>query len=451
MAKRPLTDQELESINSDLSSGKLDANSLTPEKRASLKQQWGEYKTRKSGPTIGGAISGAANLISGGEMGTAPTGPGAERFETAKQYLSRTPLMAALDAMSKAGQYIEPKIQQAAGYVAEKTGALGEIASQAGYPISGAAIKGAGIGAAGTVGTLAQAAIPKDRLSAAATILGAIPEEAAAEAAYKVPSKAQRAVAEIAGTQSGVKPQHLAAVIANPEIMSDATPSMREVGKEYQEVFKRLGIKFDTRQYQEITKMRYAPNETQTSKFTNILSDAMDKLEKAGEPIAGGKNVEYLAPSEAFIARSAGKKALDGPLSPQAKKQVAADVASLDTFLENHGIPEIKELGQKYFRAAAKESLESIVPRNKQGNPAVVRSLLMAHYGKEALSALSEGKPAKAAIAAGSGAIMSPYVQGKIVPLLGETSPTALKAAAKGSAQMRAILSQRKKDKEDGR
>lgn len=388
------------------------------------------------------AVKGGANLLSGGEIGSVPPGADKDKFEEDKKAVSSSRLMRALDAMSMAGRYIEPKIQQAAGYVAEKSGALGEKASNAGYPLTGAAIKAVGVIPAGIVGTAAEATIPKDRLSSLATIAGAIPEEVAAVKTYNAPTKAQRAIAEIAGTQSGVKPQHLAAVIANPEIMSDATPSMKEVGKEYQKVFKRLGIKFDTPQYQEITGMRYAPNDTQTSKLSGILERAATKLET---------DPALLEPSEAFLARSAGKKALDGPISSRAKSQMSADIAALDNFLENNGIPEIKALGKEYFKASAKESLEDIIPRNKQGNPAVVRSLIMAHYGKEAISSLSEGQPIKAAIAAGSGAIMSPYVQGKVIPLVaGETSPTAYKSAGIGAARVNAILNRRKKDQENG-
>lgn len=385
------------------------------------------YLAAKSSPgasqglSFGQAASGAANLLSGGEYGSVPPGSPeqTERFNTAKKYLSNTPLMRALDAGAMAGKYVRGKANDLAGYVAEKGG-------QYGYPKTGAAIGTA-------IGTVADATMPTDRLSTAATLVGIAPGEAAeAKAAYNIPTKAQRVIGEIAGTQSGVKPAHLAAVIANPEIMSDATPSMREVGKEYQAAFKSLGMKFDAAQYQEITGMRYAPNDTQTSKLSGILGDAATKLET---------DPSTLSPSEAFLARSAGKKALDGPISPAAKKQMAADVAALDTYLENNGVPEIKALGQKYFRAAAKESLENIIPRNKQGNPAVVRSLLMAHYGKEALSALAEGKPVKAAIAAGSGAMMSPKVQGSLIPFLaGKTSPLAERAAVIGAGQTPAAL-----------
>lgn len=387
------------------------------------------------------AVSGAANLMSGGEYGSVPLGSPeqTEKFITARKALSDTMLMRALDAGASAGKYLRGKANDAAGYIAEKGG-------QYGLPKTGAI--------AGTaLGTIADATLPTDRLSTAATLVGLAPGEAAeAKAAWNVPTKSQRVIGEIAGTQSGVKPQHLAAVIANPEIMSDATPSMREVGKEYQQVFKNLGMKFDTSQYKEITGMRYAPNETQTSKLQSILGAAAEKLDAQEMSAAdvGSMPKEPLSPSEAFLARSAGKKALDGPLSPAAKKQVAADVAALDTYLENNGIPEIKALGQKYFRASAKESLENIIPRNKQGNPAVVRSLVMAHYGKEALAALAEGKPIKAAIAAGSGAAMSPVVQGKVIPFIaGKTSPMAERAAVIGAGQtpsMRALQMRRDQD-----
>jgi len=313
----------------------------------------------------------------------------------------------------------------------------------------GAAITGAGIGSAAALGITSEASLPKDKLSALGTLAGVLPDEKlAAEAAYKIPTKGQRIMAEALSTQGGAKPAHLAAVIANPDIMSDATPSTREVGKLYQDLFKKLGEKFDNSTYQEITGSRYKPSETQVARLQGIVADAMDKLDRG----------EEISAAEAFIARSAGKKALMNNAIADTPK-LSADVAALDNYLADYkGIPELKQLGQQYFRASAKEALSDFIPRNKRGDPAVVRSLLMARYGSEALSALGEGEFKKAAVKGVSGAIMSPYVQGKVIPAItGTTSPVANSAAMIGVGQapqsmaaIRALFNQRKKDTEYG-
>lgn len=345
--------------------------------------------------------------------------------------------------IGQAGAYLSGKAQQAAGGLAETTGKYGERLIQSGYPSAGKALKAAGIGIGGALGTGAEATLPKGPLSTIAMATGLegqkIPfSEEPAPPAYKTPTRMQRTLADLASVQSGGKSSHIAAVMANPEIMSDATPSTAEVGNKYQELFKRLGESVDQKTYQEVTGMRYRPSETQVSKLQGIVSDTMSKLD-AGQDVSA---------AEAFLARSAAKTAM--------RNQGVADVAglsrdasALDKYLaEYKGIPELRDLGHEYFRASAKEDLSSIIPKNKRGDPAVIRGLLMANYGKEAVLSLMQGEFGKAITQGTAAGMMSPAVQGTVIPFItGETSP-AIRAAGvatlpQTSAALEALKRQR--------
>ena len=379
------------------------------------------------GPSIGQALSGAANLVTGGEIGSVPPGVDQERFMTARKAISDTPLMRALDAGAMAGKYIKGKANDVAGYIAEKGG-------QYGYPKTGAAIGTA-------LGTAAEY-IPTDRFSTAATAVGMAPGEAsAAEALYKAPTSAQRTLAQVLSVESGTNERHLASVIANPEIMSDSTRSTKEVGKSLNDVFEKIGQTISPEVRKEVTGSFLRPNETKVATLSNTAEEIYTKLKS--DPAS-------VTPAEAFIGRSAAATAMRNP--------GIADVKTLrmfqdafDTHLENSGVPEVRKLSQEYFRASAKESLEKLLPQTKNKNPAVVRSIVMSHYGAKAADALSRGEFSEAAIAAGSGAIMSPWVQGKAIPFLaGKTSPLAERAAVIGAghtpAALRALQMQREQD-----
>lgn len=264
-----------------------------------------------------------------------------------------------------------------------------------------------------------------------------VPKQEAVGDTYKNPTVAQRGIAEVASTQSAVKPKYLAAVIANPEIMDDATPSMRQVGTEYERVFKELGIQFDSPTYQEITGTRYAPtNDAQISKYRGILENAANRLEAGVE----------ISPGEAFLARSAGKKILDS-VQGLARSQMAADVEKMDEYLMENGIPQIKQLSQQYFRAAAKEALSDILPRNKNMSPNAIRALLMAKYGTDAVTALGEGKPGAAVLKAATAGMMSPFVQGKAIPFLfGSPSPNVTGAVPMAGASLENFYQQQQRN-----
>lgn len=234
---------------------------------------------------------------------------------------------------------------------------------------------------------------------------------------YKTPSSAQKALADALSTQNGANPRHLAAVFANPEIMNNAE-SMAEVGKDYQKTFAKLGQSFDAPTYQEITGSRYAvTSPTQVSKLEGILQNASTKLEQAPETLTA---------AEAFMARSAGSKLLQGAQGVN-KALYAKDLNAMDGFLENNGVPEIKALSQRYFRAAAKDSLERILPANKNGTPSVVRSLLAAHEAGQSLEHLVNGNYTGAALKALSAASKSPALTGGVMRNIA-AAPSAIKA-----------------------
>lgn len=257
---------------------------------------------------------------------------------------------------------------------------------------------------------------------------------------YRQPSKLQRGVAKALSVQSGVSDRHLAAVIANPEIMSDATPSTAEVGKKYKVAFDRLGIQFNAPLYQEVTGYRYKPSETQVARLSSIVQDTMTKLE--ADP-------NSITPAEAFIARSAGATAMRNTGIADVNA-IRKDVEVLDRYLENNGVPEIRELSREYFKASAKEALEKVLPMTKREQPAVVRSAIMAKYLSDAAAAVGEGHYLKGMVRAATGSAMSPFVQGKAIPfLLGESSP-ALKKSAPFLVSPALKALQRSRDQENG-
>jgi hypothetical protein len=247
---------------------------------------------------------------------------------------------------------------------------------------------------------------------------------------YKDPTKMEQLAANALSTQSAANPKHIAAVIANPEyIMGDATPTKAALSQAYQDTFKNAGVKFDSATMKEITGKVLPPTGTQLSKFEKIIEDAHTTLQETGK----------INPAQAFMARSAAGKLMLSSADPARNKILGTIQDSMDNALSDSGLPQIKQLGQQWFRASAKEAMQQILPLNKNMSPNAVRGLLMANYGGSALSHLANAEPIKAAVSLGKGAIMSPAVQGGLIRGVAAipgavTNPASVDAALKGSA-----------------
>lgn len=221
---------------------------------------------------------------------------------------------------------------------------------------------------------------------------------------------------------SAIRPSYASAIIADGSIMDPSvTPSVSDVSKEYTNVFKKAGMSIDSDNLKKILGQGYFPNEGQTSQHLNNITNQLDSL-------SGLKPGESPDPSALFVARSeaaAVKRSTAYATNPSLRKYVDNAQDTLDTALEGNGMPEIKDLSAKFFRAKAQEAGSQILPLNKNQSPNVLRTLLMARniaqgvggamFGPDRVSSIGQALGGLAmSPAVGSGAIRA--VSGGAVP-----------------------------------
>lgn len=323
------------------------------------------------------------------------------------------------EAIGRAGNSVNNGIQNATGFLADKAGRYLP------GPIAGAAAAALTVPA-----SLSQLLIPRDAEAAGTGALlgrmdpeaamsvaprggammspGAIPEVAGAKLAGGVvqPNTLQKIGGSVVTATTAIPERYTSAVMADPSILTTAeTPA--QVGKDYQAVFDKLGINYDSDFVKEISGKRYIPSENQASQGYKIVDDLLTKAEgmKPGE----------MAPSEAFMGRSVAaslKRSNQYAVNPTFKSVVDGAQHFFDNELEQSGFPEVKALGQRYFKAVAREHFESFLPQNKNLSPNALRSLVMLKLGGDALGQVAKGNWAGAAAKGLQSASMSPMVVG---------------------------------------
>lgn len=307
-------------------------------------------------------------------------------------------------SIAAVGKFANKGNQELAGLMAEKGGVPGAVAGT----VLGTASEfllpqteeGAGLSAlSGLAGAPASGANPNRGISAAGPATPKVVR----------PGPIDKATGAAISVGTAIPVRYTSAVIADPTILSAETPGMAQVSKEYQQVFQRLGIKFDSDLMKRLTNKRYFPGENQVGELNTIIDDTLTKVEnwKPG--------MTPLDPAELFAGRSAAAAAKRSNMyatNKSFRNFIDGAQQSLDDALENHGLPEIKALSTRYFRAVAKEQFEHIIPQNKNMSPNALRGLLIGKLLTDAGSELLAGNPGQAALAAVKAGLMSPVVVG---------------------------------------
>lgn len=313
----------------------------------------------------------------------------------------------AAEGWGKLGGLVGPKTEKAASVAAglilpqDKVSAAMAMASIAGELEKG--IK--------AVPTIAKAArkIP--------ALAGKIPQDVAAVSTQVIkPSVGQRAIGSAISSTTAIPERYTSAVVADTSILSDATPSMKAVSNEYSAVFKRLGEKFDSKLFQKYINRNYIPADNEAQALNKNVLKVISKLED-NLPVSPAEAL--LARSQAAALERSNRAAINGTL----KRFASESKNAFDDYLMENGVPEIKQLSAKYFRAVAKEHFESMLPRNKNMSPNALRGVIMAKIGTDALGHMVSGEPLKAAGKALQAAGMSPLLVGKALRNLPDAAP----------------------------
>lgn len=207
---------------------------------------------------------------------------------------------------------------------------------------------------------------------------------------------------------TAVPQRYASAVVADPTILNAETPTMAQVGQEYEAAFKKAGMKVDSELMRRLTNKRYFPSENQIGEINDLIDGQLTKIENL-KP--GG----VLDPSELFAARSAAASAKRSNMyatNPTFRSYINGAQEVLDDALMSHGMPEIGSLSTKYFRAAAKEAFDHVLPQNKNMSPNVLRAMLMGKMLSDAASEIAHHNPGAAVSAAIKAGIMSPALMG---------------------------------------
>lgn len=269
-------------------------------------------------------------------------------------------------------------------------------------------------------GTAARFVLPTDKASSAVVLAGL------ADAAEKGPLMAktiatnlertkviqptgvQRSLGALISTTTSIPERHASAVVADPTILASSTPSVADVGKEYGKVFERLGVRFDTKLAQKYLNKNYIPGDTEAQTLNKKVFGIIQKLES-------GKTVP---PEEAFLGRSMAasmERTTLAARNPTFKGFASVAKAALDNHLENTGVPEIKDLSAKYFRAITKEYFEAWLPQNKNMSPNALRGMIALKLAGDSLGHLAQGNGLSAAGKAVQAAAMSPLAVGSAI------------------------------------
>lgn len=303
---------------------------------------------------------------------------------------------------------------------------IGKFA-QSGYEQAGQLIGKTGIPGAQTVGKLLPAAtdliLPQSKAQVAMLPVMAAGEMASAlsktpqaieQAATKAvrPGPIAKGMGALMSITTAIPTRYTSAVAKDASILADTAPTIEQVGKEYTALFDKLGMQYPSALLKKVTSRGYFPGENETGKLTALIEDANKKLE-------AGK----LDPAGAFLARSAAAAIQRG--NAAAKNMSLAKYAgeaknAMDNYLEQNGIPEIRELSTKYFRAVAKEYFQPLFPQNKNMSPNAIRSLIALKKAVvDPVSHIAQGQPLQAAGSALQGLAMSPLIVGGAVKTAG--------------------------------
>lgn len=311
-----------------------------------------------------------------------------------------------LRLMGEGGKKLNALIQGALGRGAEKVGQ--SFPSDEGID---PAVRTAAAGAGALAGAGSELALPDNAESAGASLFGGIVGKApvaerglavSKSIPFKKPTLMQKLTGGMLSAKTAAPQKYAEAVAADPSIMGPGTVDKKTVGKMYDELYSKLGIKVDSESYKRLFGTAYPATEREVGKLKKMVEGAIGKLET---------NPAALTTEEAIFARQAARKLRESSAA-QIDKRVAS-VASghydvLDDALAARGLEPMKKLDQLYFRASAKEAFSHALPQNKNMTPNALRTNLMALTAGSSAKNLASGEYTKAAVDAAQALTMSP-------------------------------------------
>jgi len=307
-------------------------------------------------------------------------------------------------------------------------------------------------------GTLAEAAIPQNRLSAGLMAAGPImkaagnvpalflnalgPVEEAAEAAPAASAvdpqifgatttlmtatpaaKAATEAAKVASSKPGVLASLIQAragrgislgtaqyVLDHPEVLENA-PSIDEATQKYVEAVQGL-------------KGRVQSIAERLNKTVVTPADYNAAIDRAGRLLRGSPIDEDMAkaltPQDALegvqtINKALRDKMYTSTMDPSQIGEVLKVKDGLMDYLQNNGVPKIREAATDLFRAHVKDAFSDWLPKNKFGSPDALRTMAGMGQMGTAGALAAAGHPIAAVPFAANAALTSPRVFGGII------------------------------------
>lgn len=311
-----------------------------------------------------------------------------------------------LRLLGKGGKKLNALIQGALGRGAEKVGQAFPSEEWIDPAVRTAA---AGVGAVAGAGS--ELALPDNAESAAGTLFGGIAGKApVAERGlaisnaipFKKPSLWNKLTGSMLSAKTAAPQKYAEAVAADPSIMGAGTVDKKTVGKMYDELYAKLGIKVNSESYKRLFGTAYPASEREVGKLKKMVEGAIGKLET---------NPGALSTEEAVFARQAARKLKESSgakMDPRIASVANGHFGVLDDVLSQRGLESVKKLDQLYFRASAKEAFSHALPQNKNMSPNALRTNLMALTAGSSAKNLMDGEFGKAGVDALQAITMSP-------------------------------------------
>ncbi len=311
-----------------------------------------------------------------------------------------------LRMLGQGGKKLNDLIQRAAGAGAERVGQA--------FPADTGidpAIRTAAAGAGALAGAGSELAVPTNAESAGASLFGGIAGKApvaerglavSESIPFKKPSLLNRITGGALSAKTAIPTKYAEAIATDPSIMGAGTVDKKTVGRMYDELYSKLGIKVDSESYKRLFGTAYPASEREVGKLKRLVEGAIGKLET---------NPEALSTEEAIFARQAARKLRESSsakMDPRIASVANGHYDVLDDTLAQRGLEPLKKLDQLYFRASAKEAASHVLPQNKNMTPNALRTNLMALTAGSSAKNLASGEFTKAAVDAAQALTMSP-------------------------------------------
>lgn len=328
---------------------------------------------------------------------------------------------------ARLGQFANKGNQDLASIIAEKSGALAEMAGP-----YGPAVKGTGIAVAGALGTASEALLPQNRLGVASLAAGPLAK------AYRYISPATRAakpglVAQMGQARTKVPAGDIQQAIDDPSVFT--SPSVEAANAGYgkavgplQGATKSLGQKLDKTILGETDYTEAINRAGRVLRGSEMIPDA-----------AGGQVPATMDPQTALegvqsINRYLKNKAFTSKLDPTQISEIYQLKSELIGWMESNGTPDIRAAATILRKAHVKENLSKLLPQNKFGGNDALRTMFSTGQLAGAAGLALSGHPLAAAPIALEAISASPAVWGAgIRNYQAITNPETINMAGRGA------------------